>query len=277
MLNIFSYTSYSRFLFDYYTEKKRGNPKFSYERLSRKAGFKSRSNLIEISKGKKKLTYTKIFDVARALKLESKESEYFDALVHFNNATKVKEREIHLAKMGAMAGKAPGRILEESKYGYFSEWFHPVIRELVCIPKFDGNITKLAKSLRPPITTKQAKKSLELLLNLKLLVKTPQGGYSQADGSIQTEDELSSYIVLKYQKENLQLAEQALEGTDPSIRDISTLTVGISLSCYHTLKKDIQAFRRHLARVVDKDTGQDIVYQLNLQFFPVSETPKGDK
>ncbi|MEO6097128.1 MAG: TIGR02147 family protein [Fibrobacteria bacterium] len=273
MPDIFAYTSYARFLRDWYAERKRRNPKFSYETLSRKAGFKSRSNLIEVSTGKKALTLSRIFGVAKALELGPGESEYFESLVRFNNAATLKEREFHLAKLGGLAGKTPGRVISEGQFAYFSEWHHPVVRELVCMPGFDGDFSRLAKTLRPVLTARQAKDSVELLQRLGLLEKTAHGRYRQADGAIQTEDELTSFIILRYQKENLRLAEDALDTVDPRSRDISTLTAGVSKACFLAVKKEIQAFRRHLSKIVEKDEGPDRVYQLNLQFFPVSETP----
>jgi uncharacterized protein (TIGR02147 family) len=65
MPDIFAFASYARFVREFYAEKKAENPKYSYEILSRKAGFKSRSNLIEVSKGTKELTNSRIFAVAR--------------------------------------------------------------------------------------------------------------------------------------------------------------------------------------------------------------------
>lgn len=277
MPDIFAYTSYARYLRDFYSEKKAANPKYSYTILSRKAGFKSRSNLIEISLSKAPLSHLRVFQVARALELEPAQSEYFVALVHFNNSTSLKEREFHLDRMGALAGKAPGRLIGEGQFAYFSEWYHPVVRELACMPAFKGDFAALAKSVRPPITLKQAKESLELLLKLELLEKTAQGRYRQADGSIQTADELTSYIILRYQRENLRLSEAALDGVEPEDRDVSTFTAGVSRACFLAVKKEIQAFRKHLSKLVDKDRGSDRVYQLNLQFFPVSAAGEGVK
>ncbi len=276
MPDIFAFTSYARFLREFYTEKKAENPKYSYEILSRKAGFKSRSNLIEVSTGRKELTSSRIFAVARALDLKPKECEYFESLVHFNNSTTLKEREFHLAKLGTLAGKSPGRVIGEGQFAYFSEWYHPVVRELVCMRRFDGDPASLAKDLRPAITIKQARESIAHLVKLGLIEKTAQGRFRQTDGSIQTEDELSSFLILRYQKENLRLAEEALDDVNPDARDISTMTAGVSQACFLAVKKEIQAFRRHLSRLVEKDTGHDRVYQLNLQFFPVSEPPQGE-
>ena len=271
MPDIFTYTSYAKFLKDYYEEKKQGNPNFSYETFSRSAGFKSRSNLIEVTAGKKELSKSKIFSVSAAMGLEPKESEYFESLVQFNNSTTLKEREYHLRKLGALSGKSPGTIIGEGQFAYFSEWHHPVIRELICMDRFHGDLIKISKSLKPQVTVRQVKESVALLIRLGLIEKLANGKYRQANGAIQTEDELSSFVVLRYQKENLRLAEEALDGILPEERDISTFTAAVSNKCFLTIKKELQAFRRRLSTLVDKDMDQERVYQLNLQFFPVSD------
>jgi uncharacterized protein (TIGR02147 family) len=207
--------------------------------------------------------------------LAGKECEYFVSLVHFNNATSLKEKEFHLAKMGELAGRGLGYILGEAHYAYFSEWHHPAVRELACMPSFLGDFAALARSLRPAITAKQARESVDLLLRLGLLRKTAHGRYVQADGNVQTADELTSFIILRYQKEGIRLADAALESVDPEERDISTFTAGISRECFLAVKKELQAFRRHLSRLVEKDRGADRVYQLNLQFFPLSGIEEG--
>jgi uncharacterized protein (TIGR02147 family) len=270
MPDVFAYTSYARFIRDFYAEKKRANPRYSYGILSQKAGLKSRSNLIEIANGKVPLSRLRVFQVARAMELGAKECEYFVSLVHFNNATSLKEKEFHLAKMGELSGSTAGRILGEAQYAYFSEWYHPAVRELACMPPFRGDFAALGRSLIPAITAKQARESADLLVRLGLLRKTAQGRFAQADGAIQTADELTSYMILRYQKESMRLAEAALEGIGPEDRDISTLTAGVSRECFLAIKKEIQAFRRHLSKLIEKDKDPDRVYQVNLQLFPLS-------
>lgn len=276
MPDIFAYTSYSRFIKDYYTWKKRENRSFSYEAFARKAGFKTRSYLIEVAAGKKELSRASLYGVARAMELGPKETEYLESLVGFQHAGTFKEREFHFRKLGTLAGKAPGRILEESQFAYFSAWWHPVVRELACMARFDGDFGKLAKAVRPSITARQARDSVDLLLRLGLLLKSAAGRYRQADGTVRTADELASFLVLMYQKESLRLADEALDGVPLGARDISTFTAGVSEACYASIKKELQAFRALLATLVDKDQGADRVYQLNIQLFPASTIKNGD-
>ncbi len=274
MPDLFAYTSYSRFIKDFQAEKKKEGHGFSFEAFARKAGFKTRSYLIEVATGKKELSHGSLYNVARAMELGPKETEYFEALVGFQHAATFKEREFHFRKLGVLAGRTSGHMLEESQHAYFSEWWHPVIREMACMGGFKGDMARLGQSLRPPLTAKQTKESVALLLNLGLLVKMPSGRYRQADGVVRTADELSSFVVMKYQKENLRLADEALDKVDPEERDISTLTTGISASCYLEIKREIQSFRNHIAQLASKDKGQDRVYQLNLQFFPFTANQK---
>lgn len=276
MPDIFTYTSYARFIRDYQAERKKENRAFSFEAFARKAGFKTRSYLIEVATGKKELSRASLYNVAKAMDLEARETEYFEALVAFQHAATFKEREFHFRKLGVLAGRATGRILAESQFGYFAEWWHPVVRELAAMESFRGDFARLGKSLRPAITARQARESLELLVRLGLLVRTASGRYKQADGAVRTTDELTSFLVMRYQKENLRLADGALDLVEPGDRDISTFTAGVSRACYLEIKREIQAFRNHLADLVDRDKDPDRVCQLNLQFFPVSDIKEGE-
>jgi uncharacterized protein (TIGR02147 family) len=277
MPDIFRYTSYARFIKDYYLEKKKENSRFSYETFARKAGFKTRSYLIEVASGKKEISKASLYNIARAMDLNSKQTEYFEALIGFQQATTFKEKEFHFSKMGALSGVMPGRILEHSQYAYFSEWWHPVVRELVCLDSFKGDFVKLAKSLLPSITARQARESVELLLDLGLLVKVAAGRFRQVDASVRTEDDLTSFVVLKYQKDNLRLADEALDHIPTAERDISTLTAAMSPSCFAVVKKEMQAFRSHLIKLIENDRHGDRIYQFNLQLFPVSNAQNGEK
>ena len=121
MPDIFAYTSYSRFIKDFQAEKKKENRAFSYEAFARKAGFRTRSYLIEVAAGKKELSRASLYNVAKAMELGARETEYFEALVAFQQAATYKEREFHFRKLGVLAGRPTGRMLAESQFGYFAE------------------------------------------------------------------------------------------------------------------------------------------------------------
>jgi uncharacterized protein (TIGR02147 family) len=79
--------------------------------------------------------------------------------------------------------------------------------------------------------------------------------------------------VRKFQAETLRLAGDLHDRIPREHRDISTVTMGISSETYKKLKEEVRAFRKRCIRIADADENVDRVYQLNVQFFPVSAIP----
>lgn len=277
MPDIFNYTDYRLFIKDFYEEKKKASAAFSYQVFAQKAGFRTNSYLIDVINGRKALSKTSIYDVAKAMDLKKKETEFFDVLVHFTHAKKNKEREFYFERIKSMAGKTSRKIVGVEQYDFYSKWYHAVIRELVVMKDFNGDLHTLARRLNPPVTVKQARESVDLLLRLGMIEKQASGKYRLKDTTIHTGDEISSLAIYHYQQQGLKMAGQALDKVSAKARDISTFTTGISESCFTAMKKEIQDFRSRMEQLAQEDRSQDRVYHMNIQFFPVSTLPKKEK
>jgi uncharacterized protein (TIGR02147 family) len=80
-LSIYDYTDYRRFLADYYAARKKNCPSFSYRNFARRASISSSGLYKEIVDGKRGLSRALIVKFARALKLNRRETNYFEAMV----------------------------------------------------------------------------------------------------------------------------------------------------------------------------------------------------
>jgi uncharacterized protein (TIGR02147 family) len=274
MPNVFEYTNYKKFLVDYYNNKKSINSNYSYQIFSQKAGFKSKASLANITSGQAALSKKKIFDVAAAMGLNKKETEYFDALVNFNEAKTVNEREFHFGRMSNLVKNSSAAKILEPQYEYYSNWYNGAIRELITLFNFHEDYSVLAKLVDPAISPKQARKSVELLLKLGMIKKTPSGRYEQTTKALTTGDEVKSLALQKYHQRHLALASESIDRHARNLRDISSLTAGVSEKCFKDIKKEIQAFRKHLMEIIGRDEKAECVYQVNFQLYPISKVPK---
>lgn len=59
------------------------------------------------------------------------------------------------------------------------------------------------------------------------------------------------------------------------MRDISTATMTFNRNSIDLVRERIREFRRELLRLSSEGTGDDTVYQLNVQFFPIALLQKG--
>ncbi len=95
MKPIYGYANYRTFLRDFYHEKKRLNPYYSYRLFSMKAGFRAPNLLKLVMDGDRNLTRNSLTKFVRALKLSEHEARYFETLVRRNQESFRVGRDIH--------------------------------------------------------------------------------------------------------------------------------------------------------------------------------------
>lgn len=272
--NIFEYTNYRTFIKDFYTFKKSENSSFSYQFFSLKAGFKSKASLANVTSGVQTLAKDRIYDVARAMNIGKKETMFFESLVCFNDSKTSEQRQHYFDQMQHLSSKPTTKRLHDSQYEYYSKWYHCAIREIIAFVDFCDDFTMLANLVDPPIKPAQAKKSIELLTNLKLIQKSEDGRYEQTDKTLSSDNEVVSFALQKYHKEHLALASDSIDRHDRTIRNITSVTAGLSKNGFDQIKKEITQFREKLLDIIDADSGIESVYQIAFQLFPISKTPK---
>ncbi|MGA2508548.1 MAG: TIGR02147 family protein [Chitinispirillaceae bacterium] len=274
MPDIYTYTDYRLFLKDYYGERKKQQPSFSYQYFANRAGLKSKTFIYKVIAGQKALSKGAVFAVSQAMGLKKRETEYFEAMVNFTQARTEREREFYFNHLQTFGRHHSAAQIRQDQYTYFSKWYYPALRELVAILDFKNDFKLLARSLDPPITAVQARKAVQMLLDLGLIKRTASGRYCQTDKSLTTGDHVQSLAVQAFQKENLRLAAEAIDRHKRYDRDISTLTTSISEAGFRRISEEIAAFRKKLAGIIEKDEPADRVYQINFQAFPLSTLPK---
>jgi uncharacterized protein (TIGR02147 family) len=270
MTEIFSYYNFRDFLRDYYKNKKTENPAISYAYLAQKAGFKSKSFIPHVIEGKKNLSQESIYKLGTALKLDKKSFAYFEAMVSFNQAKTLEQRNYFFTRLCSLGKTNSAKIVQKKQYEFYSEWYHNTIREIVSFVDFKDDYNYLAKMVKPAITPKQARNSVKLLLSLGMIEKN-QDGYKQVDRSITTGDEVASLAVQNFHVKNLLLAADIISVCPPEERDLSALVVGLSEKGFQSIREEIRNFRKKLVDIVDKDTAAERVYHINFQFLPTSE------
>jgi uncharacterized protein (TIGR02147 family) len=270
MKAIFEYFDYRAFLRDYYAYKKSTNRHFSYRFFARKAGIKSPVFFNEVAQGKKNLSRTMIEKFCLALQFNGKEAAYFKYLVLFDQSKTGKEKQEHYAVLRSMENTKSEKALNADQYDYFSTWYNVVLRELVALFDFKDDFELLAATVLPPIKTREAKASVELLQKLGLIKKRADGTYEQADTAITAESGVASLAIRQLNKTMAMLAVAAIENLPKTERSIFGITVGVSPAMHGVINAEIAAFKDRIVTLVSRDEKSDRVYQLNMQLFPMS-------
>lgn len=273
MINIYEYTNFRDYLKDYFEEAKKDEPNFSHRYLAQKLDLSTPNLILLIMQGKRNLTKTVRFKLSHFLGHSQKEAQYFETMVSFLQAKTHDEKNMYFARMIEQRSKLTTVKIAEHQYEYYSNWYNPVVRELVTYPDFNDDYKALSKKLSPSITPQQAKRSVELLLKLSL-IKNKGEKYVQTDPIISTGPEVNSLAVVNFHRKTAQLAADSFDRYTLKERTITSCTINISEDRFQELKREIADFRKK-ALALAEDTGTSTrVYQLNLQLFPLSKASK---
>lgn len=277
-INLFQYRDYRRFLRDWYAAAKKSRGSFSFRTFSKRAGFRSTNFFKLVMDGERNLTEKSVIPFMVGLNLNKQEQEFFRSLVFYNQADTDRERDAHYRRLLQSRKFSQLKSIEKRQYDYYSNWYHPVVRELVVSKECDGTPEWIAGKISPPITPAQVEKSIEILEALGFIEKTGPGKWRQASSLVSTGPEVVSHVVLNYHQNLLDLTKEVLETVPPTERDISTMTLGVVKGRIPELKKRVQEFRKEVLKMVSVDTVPEEVVQLSIQLFPLTRSsakPKG--
>jgi uncharacterized protein (TIGR02147 family) len=266
-VDIYRYCDYRAFLQDCFCSIKSGNHRLSQRYVALKLGLDP-SNLTKIINGRRKLSFEQMLDFAGFLKLSKSQKEYFELLVRYDCAQNEKERQT-LQKKIASRQRMKIAAINKKHAEYFQKWYNIAIRELLHITPF-GNEFQVSNMLIPKISPFEAKRAMELLEALNMLSRDADGKYSLASNFITPDNDVPTEVIHDFQKQMMELAKDSL-AMDKESRDVSTMTLSLSIEDFHKVKEMISEFRKQLFEVAQNGSHPPQgVFQVNFQAFPVA-------
>ena len=269
MKSIKEYLEYRDFLRDFYEENKNQKPYFSFRYMENKVSIDA-SHLVKIFQKQRHIGKNSIEKFINFCDLTGTDAEYFAALVHFNKAKSDRDSKFYYEKLLALRG-VKTHSLEESQYEFYTKWYYTAILTLLDFYSFSGDYKSLAARLSPPVTETEAKKAIALLKKLGLIKKRSDGTYYLTDKLITTGEHSRAAAVRNFQEETMRLAIESLKRHPREKRSISTVTVTISEKNLDKVNEMIKGFRESILKYAKDELMADKVYQLNIQFFPLTD------
>jgi uncharacterized protein (TIGR02147 family) len=275
--SVFAYNDFRAYLRDYYQLRHEQDSCFSKAAICRQLGLpNSRSYFQDILNGKF-LSPVKIPLLITMLGLSKEEANYFRVLVNFNQATAdPQERELLFEQLVRL-NHTPTRIVEPQLYAYYRQWHHSAVRAVLGVIDFVDDYKQLAKSLAPPLTIRQAKESVALLLSLGLIAKNEEGLHKPTDSVISTGRFAQSELVRQYQQHCLDAAKQVLLANRKQPQRMITKMLSVSAEGYGRIAQKIEQFNAEITSIVHNDGARaDRVCQLSIVLVPLSNTHQGN-
>lgn len=271
MKPVIEYNNFREFLRDSYQERK-FRTGFTWRDFAKAAGYSSPVFLKLVCDGKANLSEVGTERVASALGLSGVDLQYFRLLVNFDQEKdSVAKREIY-KELRKLAKDNSLTLVGEDQYDYYDSWLNPVLREIA--PKMKGvSAAKLANLCVFDTDAKSVKRSLELLQNTGLLEKNEKGEYVQVSKALTTGHlDVASMAIREMHRQMGSLAVESIDKVPMKERDISGMTMGISEVAFVRIQNELADFRRRIAAIVMEDEGEERVYRMNLQLFPLTKS-----
>ena len=269
-MRVFQYLDYRQFLRELYQSHKAYDKRFSCRFIASRVGFKSASFFSQVLHGRSDLTPSMALRFATFLKLDPRETDYFELLVLYARSEGAAERRRYLERLATFR-EAKAHTVPPEHFEFYACWYHTAIRELLYIEPFEGDHRALARRLRPAITAAQARESIDLLLQLGMARRDGTRVVRSDALSTTTGEAVASVQVDQFHESCLELSRRAIDGIPRDLRRLSTVTVTLSPSARARVEEEIAQFRTRLLAIAEADKDETDVWHLGMQFFPLTQ------
>jgi len=229
-------------------DRKAGNPAYSLRAFARDLGV-SPATLSQALSHKRQVSAKNALKIASRLLLSPEEAARLFADHGKAGRTKVKPQFFEL---------------EEDRFRLVADWYYFAILSLARVPNNKAAPEWVSKRLG--ISLFEARAALTRLKRMRL-ISTKDGRLRRTATSLMTGHATPSEALRKHQKQNLKLAERAIDRVPLALRENSSVTMAIDPRRIGEAKRRILEFKKSLSNYMEKgELGE--VYTLAVHLFP---------
>jgi uncharacterized protein (TIGR02147 family) len=226
------------------------------------------AQLHRIVHGRAPLPFRYVPVIADIFQMDRRAAAYFEELLRCDRARSPEEKTRSRERLSALRGVA-ARPVEGGQAEFYEHWRHSVIRSLVGLGGVKGDGAGLGTLCIPPVSSDEARQSVELLLELGLAERNEDGRLHLSESHLTTGPDVPAFVVRGFHRQAIDLARAALETIPASERDISAITASLDINGLETLRELAHELRQKVQTLSHGTRDPDRVFQLNIQLFPV--------
>jgi len=232
----------------------------------------SPSLLTHVIKGRRPLGPQRARRWAARLGLQGDDARSFEAMVQQCDASDPKARATAADTVNASRRFRRATAARRAAASLFTRWWIPATYELRGLPGFRAEPAWIVDTLRPPITTTQAREALDVLLALGLL-----GDDADADDppmltphEVFDDEDRVATALLRWHQELDDICRQRLGDTARERRHAGAITFAADEATWAEVKQLTIEYERRVVQRVQRCDAPDRVLQLNVRVFPVT-------
>ena len=161
--------------------------------------------------------------------------------------------------------------IDLENFKVISEWYHFAILSLTKTKGFIADPNWISNRLG--ITLQEAESALSRLYKLGILIKSENGTHAYNDSQITTTNDISSLAIKENHKQTIKLGLNAIDNQHVNEREFHSVVLSVANHDVPRAKQLIRNVIDNINEEFDVSNG-DEVYQLNMQFFRLSQKEK---
>jgi uncharacterized protein (TIGR02147 family) len=275
------YTDFRQYLKDFFDFKKQETRDqlrpYSYAVFSAAADIKSPQYLKLVIEGQRNLSDQMIKKFARALQLSKIDEEEFGLLVHYSQSSDPRARNEHLQRLSHFRSRKQIKsgAIDEKTWDKIDGWLPAVLFAMADQRGVVFHENHLYPLLKKRVSKEQIRRAIKRLVDDgDLIWDDLNNNYKRARPLLSGIEKMSREQVKKLQSELVYLGLESLYDEEIQDREFGFVTATLTKEEFEKIKFELRQWRKKvlketlMAREAQKG---DQVYQLNIQFFPVSD------
>jgi uncharacterized protein (TIGR02147 family) len=272
MLNVYDFKDYREFLREFVSRQKQENPQWTIAGWARELGLLATTSLTKILNGQREPGEKICRKLVEYFRFDHDQIRYFDMLVRLNKCDDDHLKEVFQEKLMKLT-PVPGKLfLDETRLEMISDWTHLAIRQLASVSPLPNDPEWIARQLVFEAPAAQVRRALDNLVVLGLL-ELKDGFFRMSQSWITTQEDIPSKALRSHHSQMIENAKKSIEMVPVEKRQICGSTMAIPLNKMESAKSLIRQFASDMAKLMDSPSC-DQVYQLNVQFFPLTHEQK---
>lgn len=270
-LSIFDYESPSLFLRDAWNQKRAFNKNFTLRAWASHLGISSHGSFYQMVLGQRPLPKKYVKPLSESLKLGRKESIYLENLIDYSKAKTLEHKSYCKERLQNLAPGEKLSFYEIETFHFLKNPLNGAIIELTSLKDFKFDIEWIQKRLVMKASQADIQKSIQLLLELKLLQTDSTGNLKRTQEHIYTKQDVRNEALQEYHKNVLSLGTDAIKDQSVDKREFNATAMAVKTKDLPQIKEDIRTFLNDFIQKYESSEGTgDEVYQLAIQFFGIT-------
>lgn len=280
--SIYDFTSASQFIQWKFNSLKLNNHRLSVRGWAKKLGFKNNAPISLMLAGKRPIPRKHIPTFVKALRLNHKETPYFEVLVELSHCRTYKER-VHLVDKLQFLKPKPKLLAKEIEpFEFYEDPLNGIIAEMISLEDFKAEPSWFQHRLRFHVSEEQVNTTIRRLFNLGFLTQDESGKWLTNSNFVIHESYLKHQAVQAYHRNIQRLVSHVIFDSEDNVRnltderEIQTYTIAIRKRDFHKTRTLIwESINKIVSEMSVEDQTADEVYQLNMSFVPLTHQDDG--